>query len=114
MDTQKVLKTTARGLAVAAAAAAAGYAALVVFNRVRYGDAKVSSAPGKDSLLDRYIPDPEVLEHHEIQIAAPADVVMATAKEMELLRSPVIRAIIRARELALGGDRVDAARRSDR
>lgn len=104
MDGRKVMKTAARGLAATAAVAAAGYAALVVFNRVRYGDATISSGAGKDSLLDRFIPDPEVIEHHEIAIAAPADVVLATAKEMELLKSPVVSAIIRARELALGGE----------
>lgn len=103
MDGRHVVKTAAKGLAVTAAVAAAGYAGLVVFNRARYGSAKVSSTARKDSLLDQFIPNPEVVEHHEIAIAAPADVVMATAKELELLQSPVIRAIFRARELALGG-----------
>src|SRR6185436_17206499 len=56
------------------------------------------------SLLDQLIPNPEVAEHHQIDINAPADVVMATAKEIELLKSPVIRAILKARELALGGE----------
>ena len=38
-----------------------------------------------------------------IAVNAPAAVVMSTAKEMELLRLPLIRAIIKARELVLGG-----------
>ena len=103
MDGRQFLKATGRGLAVSAAIAAAGYAALVVVNRKRYGTAKVSADGVIDSLLDRFIPEPEVAEHHRIEINAPADVVMTTAKELELLKSPVIRAIIRARELALGG-----------
>lgn len=102
---RRVMYMAVRGLAATAVAVAAGYAALVVASRVRYGAAKDSSTPGKDSLLDRYIPIPEVVEHHQITIAAPADIVMSTAKEMELLKSPLIRAIIRARELALGGER---------
>jgi hypothetical protein len=103
MDGRKVLKNAAQGLAATAAVAAAGYAALVVFNRARYGSAKLSDTAAKNSLLDRFIPAPEILERHSIDVNAPADVVMATAKEIELLDSPVIRALFRARELALGG-----------
>jgi hypothetical protein len=104
MDGRQFMKTAAKGLAATAAVAGAGYAALVVFNRIRYGDADLSSTLRKDSLLDRFIPNPEVVEHHEITIAAPADVVMETARQIELVQSPVIRAIFRARELALGGE----------
>ena len=86
----------------AAAIAVAGYAALVVFNRAKFG--KVKGLAGRDSLLDELIPNPEVAEHHQIDINAPADVVMATAKDLELLKSPVIRAILKVRELALGGE----------
>lgn len=63
MDGRQVMKTAAKGLAATAALAAAGYAGLVVFNRVRYGDAEVSSAARKDSLLEQFIPNPEVVEH---------------------------------------------------
>ena len=103
MDARRIVKTAGEGLLVGGAIAAAGYAALVVVNRARYGNAKDSAGAAEDSVLDRYIPSPEVAEHHEIEIAAPAAVVMAAAKSMELLESPMIRAIIRARELALGG-----------
>jgi len=104
MEGRQVVKSAARGIATTAAMAAAGYAALVVLNRTRYGNAKVLAAAAKDSLLNRFIPDPEVAEHHQIDIQAPADVVMAAARDMELLTSPVVRAIIRARELVLGGE----------
>jgi len=103
MDGRQVIKNAARGVAATAAIAAAGYGALVVLNRVRYGAVKGSALDAKDSLLDRFIPEPEVLEHYKITIKAPADVVIASAKQLELLKSPVIRAIFRARELALGG-----------
>lgn len=104
MEGRQILKTAGRGLAVGAAMAAAGYAALVVLNRRQYGEAKSSAGAGKDSLLDRFIPQPEVTEHHQIAVHAPADVVMAAAKGLELLKSPIIRAIFRAREVALGGE----------
>lgn len=104
MTSKELVKTAGRGLAVGAAVAAAGYAALVVLNRSRYGDAKGYADGLEDSLLDRFIPEPEVAEHYQIAIAAPADIVIASAKQLELLKSPVIRAIFRARELALGGE----------
>jgi len=72
---------------------------------VQRPNARSRGAEGaKDSLLDKFIPDPEVAERHQIDINAPADVVMATAREIELLKSPVIRAIFKARERALGGE----------
>jgi hypothetical protein len=55
-------------------------------------------------LLDRFIPSPEVAEHHHIEIDAPPDVVMTAAKEMRLLSSPIVRGLIKIRELALGGE----------
>ena len=104
MNGRRIIKNTAKTVAATAAIAAAGYAALVVFNRARYGKVKGFAESGKDSLLDRFMPDPEVAEHHQIDINAPADVVMAAARDMEFLKSPVIRAIFKARELALGGE----------
>ena len=97
------LKKTNRGLAMGAGVAAVGYVALMAFNYWRYGKAAVTHRPGQDLLLDRYIPVPEVVEQHNIAINAPPDVVLATAKKMELLNSPMIRAIIKLRELAMGG-----------
>lgn len=55
-------------------------------------------------LLDRFIPAPEIVEHHHVRIAAPADVVLATAKDMRLLDSAIVRALIKVREIALGAE----------
>jgi len=104
MNGRRFLKVAGAGIATTAAVAAAGYAGLVVFNRLRYGTVEPFAAAGKDPLLDQFLPSPEVAEHHQIDIAAPAAVVMATAKEFELMESPVVRAIIAARALALGGE----------
>ena len=104
MNGRQIIRNAAKGMAATAAIAATGYAALVVFNRAKYGRVKGCAERGKDSLLDQFIPDPEIAEHHQIEVAAPADIVMATAREMEFLKSPVIRAIFKGRELALGGE----------
>jgi len=104
MRERTVLKSALRGLGTAAILAGAAYGGLVIYNRWKYGTAKASTVVGKDSLLDRFIPDPEVAEHHQIDINAPAEVVMSTAKGMRMLDSPVIRTIIRMREVAMGGE----------
>jgi hypothetical protein len=90
-----------RGLA-AASLAALGYASLIGYHRARYG--RVPVAVNDDSLLlDRFIPAPEVVEHHRVRIAASADVVMSTARSLELLNSRMIRTIFKVREVVLGG-----------
>jgi hypothetical protein len=98
------LTTLARNAAIGLGVTGAGYAAVVAWNRLQYGRVTPSRKPGGSSLLDRYIPNPEVIEHHHIAIDAPADVVVSTAKQMRLLDSPAIRAIFRLRQLAMGGE----------
>ena len=112
MNPRPLLKTAGRTLALGAGVAALGYAGLVAYHRARYG--KNAGARWQDGsvLLDRFIPAPEVVEHHRVAIAAPADVVLATAKGLEVLRSPVIRTVFKMRELALGG-RPDPRRHPD-
>jgi hypothetical protein len=103
MQTRHAAKAAALGLAVGAGIAALGYAGIVGYHRARYGKAAGSPSPDGSHLLDRFIPDPEVNEHHRVRIAAPADVVMSTAKDLNLLESTIIRTVFRLRELALGG-----------
>lgn len=102
MAAQRSTRFIGGGLAVGAGLAALGYAGLIAYHRARYG--QVAMAEHDHSLLlDRFIPAPEVLEHHRIKIAAPADLVLITACSFELLGSPLVRTVIRMRELALGG-----------
>ena len=98
------LNSLTRTFLIGAGAAAGGYAALVAWHRMRYGRPVRIAEPGDYSLLDRFIPVPEVVEHHHIAIDAPAEVVLDAAKEMRLLDSPLIRGIFRAREFVLGGE----------
>ena len=107
MNTRRIMKAAVSGAGIGMAMAAVGYAALVVLNRAKYGAAKSFADDAKDSALDRFIPNPEVAERHEIEIHAPVHIVLATAKSFELLTSPLIRAVFRARELALGAKPCD-------
>ncbi len=104
MTARQVMRTAGTGIAVGAGLAALGYAGLVGFNRARYGRHTIAPSPGAGStLLDRFIPAPEVVEHHQVRIAAPADVVLATAKGLELLNSGLVQAVFKLRAIALGG-----------
>ena len=94
-------RTVGSALVLGAGLAAAGYASLVAWNRLRYGKVCREELGG---LLDRFIPSPEILEHHHVRVAAPADVVMEAARELTLLESAVVRAVFKMRELALGGE----------
>jgi len=66
---------------------------------LRYGH--VRKRRGPPTLLDRFLPECEVLEQHKTRVAAPADVTFAAAREMSLAASPVVRAIFRGRELLM-------------
>ncbi len=102
MTSQRTLATAGGGLALGVGLAAFGYAGLVAYHRGRYGTA-VPSDDGS-MLLDRFIPSPEVVEHHRVQIAAPADVVMTTAHGLVFLGSRLVRGIFKARAIVLGGE----------
>jgi hypothetical protein len=85
------------GSAAAALLAGVGYGAVTWY---RYG--RVAQGGDEDEVLNRFMPDCEVRERHEVRVAAPAAVTFAAARELELQRSPLIRGIFRARELVMG------------
>jgi hypothetical protein len=96
------IRLTVRLLTAATAVAAAAYAAYVTHAWKSYGNPPAPAPDEKDELLDRFIPEYDVVERHSISIAAPAADVLAAAKEQDLLELPLVNAIFRARELALG------------
>jgi hypothetical protein len=60
-------------------------------NRRRYG-----------SVLDTFIPVYEVVERHHVHVAAPAEITLAAATEMDIQQSAIIRAIFKGREWIMG------------
>jgi len=66
---------------------------------LRYGHVRKRTGP--PTLLDRFLPECEVLEQHQTRVAAPANVTYTAAREMSLMGSPVVRAIFRGRELLM-------------
>ena len=102
MDTRSALRAAIRLAAVSAGVAAATYAAMAALAWHRYGRVRHANADEVDPLLDRFMPVFDVVERHHVRIAAPASITFAAAEEQDLFDLPLVRAIFRARELALG------------
>ena len=102
MESRVQLMPTARWLAAGAGVAAGAYAGYVGLAWARYGHAPSAGEDSGDALLDRFMPSYEIVERHQIAIAAPAAVTLAAARAVDLSRSPLARAIFRGREIILG------------
>lgn len=89
-------------LGMALATAGVGYLALAAVAWWRFGARPTADAHGHDVVLDRFVPAFDVVERHHVHIAAPPDVTLAAAREQDLLNVPLVRVIIRAREIAMG------------
>jgi len=86
-----------------AAIAAASYALYAGMTWYGYGRMKRQvSGDESDSLLELYMPEYEVVDRHHLRVAAPASITFAAASEISLSKSPLLRAIFRTRELAIG------------
>ena len=80
---------------------AGAYMAYVAVTWCRYGQTFHAVANGHDDLLDRLMPTYEVASRHRVRISAPAAITLSAAREMNLLGLPLVRAIVRGRELVL-------------
>jgi hypothetical protein len=88
--------------ATVCAVAAAAYGTYVGITWYRYGKVRQPAPEEQDPLLDRFLPVYEIVERHHIRVAAPADVTLDSAREIDVQASPVVRTIFRAREVILG------------
>jgi hypothetical protein len=110
VDTENRLYTALKWTAGAVGFAAATYASYVGVTWVRYGHPEPPNADDADALLERFMPTYEVAERRHIAVAAPADVTFVVACEADLMQSPIIRAIFKARERVLGAQPDTTAR----
>jgi len=80
------------------------YGVYVAVAWIRYGHAApAASAAESDTLLDRFMPDYEVVDRHQVRVAAPVEITFATASEMDLNESVIVRVIFKSRQLILRG-----------
>lgn len=104
---RSAIRWSAAGIGVAAGS----YAAYVGCTWLRYGhQAHAASAAERDELLDRFVPVYETCERHHVRISAPAALTLEAAKEVDLLHAPIVRVLIRGRELILGATPDDRPR----
>jgi hypothetical protein len=102
MTARKLLNRGLAGLAGLLACGVAGYGAVVAATWYRYGRVDPPEGPREsDALLDRFMPASDVVERHHVRVRAPAAIVVAAAKDSSINDSAVVRAIFRARQVAL-------------
>ena len=102
MTTRSWIRSTIEFAAVGVGAAAGVYAATAAASWYRYGRVAKADDPQRDEWLDRFMPAYDVVERHQVRVGAPAAMTFAAAREQDLLRVPLIRAIFKTRELVLG------------
>jgi hypothetical protein len=98
------VRSGARWLGAAVAAAAGAYAAYAGVTFLRYGHAAGPSPEEEDPLLDRFMPAYDIVERHRTRVRAPASATFDAACNADLFGHPVVRALFRTRELILGAD----------
>jgi hypothetical protein len=105
-----MVRAGTKSLATVLGVTVAAYAAYVGLTWWRYGNVPAPTGEEEDPLLDRFLPVYEIAERHHIRVAAPAAVTLDVARDTDLQASPVVRAIIRAREVILGATPDDRRR----
>lgn len=102
MTKSSLPRAAAGALAAGVGAALGGYAVHAAVAWCRYGRVPPPRADQRDELLDRFMPAFDIVERHDVLIAAPVAVTMEAAREQDLLQLPMLRGIFRAREIVLG------------
>lgn len=100
--TSKRVRWIAGGTAGAAVVYVLGHVAATWY---RYG--RVAKRHQPASLLDRFLPEYEVVERHGTKVAAPAAATYAAAREIDLMHSALVRTLFRGREVFMHAERAD-------
>jgi hypothetical protein len=97
---------------VASIAAVLGaYGGWAALSYARYGGPHRRDRSEHDESLDRFIPKYDVYERHTIVVNARPDVTLAAARNQDIFGTPLINAIFKAREWAMGSSPETAPRR---
>jgi hypothetical protein len=99
MSARSILRSSFRSVAAGVGLAAGAYVTYVSATWCRYGHVPRQRPDEYDGLLDRFMPVYEVVERHGVQVAAPASVTLASARNVDLADSPVVRGVFKGREL---------------
>jgi hypothetical protein len=103
MKKSACIRSVTRAVAAGFGLAATSYAAYAAVTWARYGHPRRAESEEAGSTLDQFMEDYEVVERHQVRVAAPPAVTFSAACEMDLEDSSITRGIFKARELFLGG-----------
>jgi len=99
------MRSSVRWLGAGTGLAVAAYASCAGITWFLYGHPRRNVRSGEEEpLLDQFIPDYEVVERPRMLVAAPVEIAFASACEMNIQESGIVRAIFRTRTLFLGGE----------
>jgi len=96
------MQSVIRVFALCTTAVSGAYATYAAATWWRYGRVSEPRADERDVLLDTFMPTYEVVERHQVRIAAPADVALIAAETQDLIGLPLVRMIFKVREIVLG------------
>jgi hypothetical protein len=105
MQTTNMAGSAARGVLRGATAAAVAYGAYAGVTWLRYGRPPRPDPANADPLLDRFMPEYEVVDRRRIHVRAPVETTFAASRELDIQQSAVVRGIFKGREWILGADR---------
>jgi len=108
----RALRRVLLALVLVAGAGALGYAVYVGAAWTRFGRVKPQAPPPRAVVsMDRFLPQYDVSERHQIGVKAPAPVTYAAAREVDLQRSPLVRAVFESRRILFHSEGRELARR---
>jgi hypothetical protein len=96
------VRTAAKSAVAIGGATALGYGVWAGVTWWRYGRVAARDRASDDALLDRFMPEYEVVERHSARIAAPAAQTLAALYDLDLEQSPILRAIFNTRAFVIG------------
>jgi hypothetical protein len=101
MSANRIVWGAAKWAATGVGFAASLYATYVGVTWLRYGKPHQPFGKDHDELLDRFIPTYDVADRRKTWVAAPPEVTIGAAGEIDFENSPVVRAIFKGRELIM-------------
>jgi hypothetical protein len=101
MNLKEFTRRTAKWIAAGIGIAGASYSTYVGLTWWRYGNPPKADAESADALLDTFMPKYDIVDRHKVRVAAPAEVTLYAATELDLENCPVVRGIFKGREFIL-------------
>jgi len=99
-------------LLITLAVGALGYAVFVAAEWSWFGKGKPAPPPARAVIsMDRFLPQYDLSERHETPVKAPAPVTYAAAREVDIQRSPLVRAVFQSRKILFRSQGQEMARR---